>query len=367
MRRLRLARRGGSDAVRARRSCSRPSLEMRSAVVCATLIVAAGARCRSSSWTGCPGAFFQPLALVVPAGRAGLAAGRADASRRRCACCCCPRRRSRAASRRWCGGCSGGYERGLARSSGSPRAALAAVGVLALVGRVAVSPFLDASTRCCRRSRTPTCWSSWDGCARHVAAGDGPHHGSGSRGAAATPGVSDVGAQVGRAVLGDQVGRRQLGRDVGQHRPVGRLRQDGRRRSRRVVDGYPGIDHDGDDLLEGADEQVLGSATGRRARPCASSATTSAVLRSKAERGEAGASAGIDGVAERRASTSPPSEPTMEVEVDLAKAQQLRHQARRCPPRGGDPAVGPPGRQPVRGPEGVRRGGVEHARDARTA
>ena len=133
----------------------------------------------------------------------------------------------------------------------------------------------------------------------------------------AAAGRSDVGAQVGQASLGDQRRSAELRRDVGQHRPVRRLRQDGQA----VKDGgrrLPRADHEVLTYSKNSMSEVLAPASASHG--AGSSAATSALLQNEGGRGAEGrrpastASANV-------ARAAPSTEPTMEVEVDLAKAQ----------------------------------------------
>ena len=174
----------------------------------------------------------------------------------------------------------------------------------------------------------------------------------------ALPGVKDVGAQVGQASLGDApVGSdsAEMWVSIDPSANYGKTVK----AVRAVVAGYPGFHHEVTTYTKNRMTEVL-SPTKDQITVRVFGNDSLDTLQKTAEDVRA-AVAGTDGVASAHLA-SPPAEPTMEVEVDLAKAKDGRHQARRRPSRRGDDALRPPGRQPVRGPEGLRRGGVEHPR-----
>jgi Cu/Ag efflux pump CusA len=127
-----------------------------------------------------------------------------------------------------------------------------------------------------------------------------------------------VGAHVGQASLGDQpVGAEsaQLWVSVDPGADYGATV----RAVRAVVSGYPGIRH----RLETATQDRLRHGLGTGGSPLTVRVFGEAldVLRQKADEVQQ-VLAGIDGVRDAQVD-APPQEPTMEVEVDLAKAQQL--------------------------------------------
>jgi CzcA family heavy metal efflux pump len=131
------------------------------------------------------------------------------------------------------------------------------------------------------------------------------------------PGVREVGAHVGRAITGDQiVGANaaelwvSIDPDADYDATVGSIR--------RVVDGYPGLARDvqtysGErvrEILTGTDEDVVVRLYGEDLK----------VLTAQAARVRDAVS-GIDGMSGARV-VLPATEPTVEVQVDLARAQQ---------------------------------------------
>ena len=97
--------------------------------------------------------------------------------------------------------------------------------------------------------------------ARHLAARDGPHHVAGRHRAPCPPRGEGRRCAGGPGDTRRRTGRLRLGRDVGQHRPVGRLREDGQGgqgRGRRL----PGLPPRGDDLHEEPDDRRARSDAG---------------------------------------------------------------------------------------------------------
>jgi CzcA family heavy metal efflux pump len=133
------------------------------------------------------------------------------------------------------------------------------------------------------------------------------------------PGVSNVGAHVGRAVTSDQVvdvnsGELWISVDpkANYGRTVSAVRQ--------VVAGYPGLTHE---LITYPEQQMRQVQTGSEAPLVVRVfGQDMQVLRSKAEEVRQ-AIAGVDGVAEPRVEVQP-AEPAVEIEVDLAAAERHR-------------------------------------------
>jgi Cu/Ag efflux pump CusA len=138
-----------------------------------------------------------------------------------------------------------------------------------------------------------------------------------SRELRSVPGVRDVGAHVGRAVTGDQIvgansGELWVSIDPGADydATVSSIH--------RVLDGYPGLARDVQtysqarvrEILTGTDEDVVVRLYGENLK----------VLATQAEKLR-GALSGIDGMAAAHV-VLPTEEPTLEVQVDLAKAQR---------------------------------------------
>ena len=252
-----------------------------------------------------------------------------------------------------------GYERALSRTPAHGRwpasSRWSSVVVAGLRGHVPLS-----ATRSCRRSRTGDVLVRCEGAPGHLAPGDEPDR---------RPGEP-------RAARRSRGPRRRCARRPRDHLRPGRRRQRRRalgdidprptttRRSppiREVVAGYPGSRGTTSDLLARTRERPTSWRDRTETSSCACTARTSR----RSRRGRQGAQAltEIDGVADA-AVARPAAEPTLEIAVDLARAQQYGSQAGRRPPRGGHAAVGPRGRQPLRGAEGLRRRRVGDAGDA---
>ena len=168
---------------------------------------------------------------------------------------------------------------------------------------------------------------------------------------------------VGRAVAGDAGGRRTRA-SLGQHRPGRRLRPNAADRATRGPRRRPRSRRRLREQRSATSARCRRRRT-RRAQPRrADRQPTSrivvrvygqdpAILRREAERvrgSSRGSTASSTPQAERRV-----TQPSVEIEVDLARGAALRGQARRRASRGGDAAAGHPGRQHLPGPEGLRR------------
>jgi CzcA family heavy metal efflux pump len=207
-----------------------------------------------------------------------------------------------------------GYAAGLSRVIQRPRLTYLAVGVL-LVATAAAMPFL-------KQSLLPTFKEG-----ELLVRMDGPPGTSlpemsritalASRELRSVPGVRDVGAHVGRAVAGDQVvgvnsGELWVSIDPGAEydATVSSIR--------RVLDGYPGLARDVQtysqgrvrEILTGTDGDVVVRLYGENLK----------VLATEAEKLRAALS-GIDGMAAAHV-VLPAEEPTLEVQVDLVRAQR---------------------------------------------
>ena len=92
-----------------------------------------------------------------------------------------------------------------------------------------------------------------------------------SRELRAQPGVRDFGSHIGQAFLGEEIAGVELRRELGQHRPEGRLRQDGRRASTTSSTAHPGLYRNVQTYLRERIDEVLAGGASRSW--CASSAT----------------------------------------------------------------------------------------------
>ena len=172
--------------------------------------------------------------------------------------------------------------------------------------------------------------------------------------------------------------RRQLERGLGQHRLRRRLRRDGRVDRER---GRPRAGRARSDVVTYSTQKIRdvgaleqGREPGHGRRPRRADRLRQAARRARLRPGPGrppppggqGASSSCRGstASSTRGSSCPPTQPNLEIEVDLAKARARGHQARRRAPRGGHAAAGHRGRQRVRGPEGLRGDREGHARDA---
>jgi len=206
------------------------------------------------------------------------------------------------------------YETSLSRILGRPRAGYAAIGVLLVVAG-ASAPFVG-------QSLTPAFKENsllirWDGPPGTALPEMNRITALASRELRSVPGVRDVGAHVGRAVTGDQVvgvNSAEIWVNVDTGADYGRTV----RSIKRVVAGYPGLSHDVQtysqsrvqDVLTGTHEDLVVRVYGEDLKTLGSQA---AKVRD--------AVSGVDGVAHAR-TLLPPEEPTLQVRVDLAKADR---------------------------------------------
>jgi CzcA family heavy metal efflux pump len=207
-----------------------------------------------------------------------------------------------------------GYERGLARIIQRPRSMLAAVAVLTVVG-LAIVPFLNQSLLPSFKERNLLI---------HLNGAPGTSQPEMSRisdrvsrDLRAIPEVSDVGAHVGRAVQGDRVVNVSSAELWVSIDPAADYDTTSAA-IQNVIDAYPGIHHD---LQTYLNERGSGLA----AQPNDSLVVrvfgdTSGGLRSAAEEVKK-AIVGINGIVDSHINL-PVQQPTMEVEVDLSKAER---------------------------------------------
>ncbi len=289
------------------------SLEVRGPLLYATLIIAV-ATVPVFFLHGLTGSFFRPLAasyllavlasmavaLVVTPALALLLLSRAPLERRE------------SPLARWLGR---GHAAALQRLVSRPRLAFAAVGVIALAG-LAMLPQLGG------RSMLPSLqdrnllihWESTPGISQpemsRITA-------RATRELRSVPGVRDVGAHVGRAITSDQVvnvNSAELWVDVDPRADYGRTVA----AVRQVVDGYPGLAHN---LATYPEEQIRQAQTGANEPVVVRIfGEDLRVLGGKAEEVRR-ALAGVDGIVSPRVDAQA-VEPTVEVEVDLAAAQE---------------------------------------------
>ena len=198
--------------------------------------------------------------------------------------------------------------------------------------------------------------------ARHLASGDEPDHRPRQPRAAVAPGVRDVGAHVGRAVHG------RSGRSTSTPPSCGSASIRRPTTTRLALDpawstATPGSSTSCTPIRTSGSSRCS-ARTSRRHRSCASTARPGG----PAQQAEEVQQVDLDGstACQTRASTAGPSSRRSRSR-STSPRPKLRHQAGRRASGGRDPAVGLERRQPLRGAEGVRRGGVGHARDARTA
>src|SRR6266536_1285050 len=293
----------------------RASLEVRGPLLYATLIIAL-ATAPIFFVKGLTGSFVRPLtisyllailvsmlvALVVTPGLALLLFGNA------------PLRRRESPLASWL---ERGHTAALARLVLRPRLGFAAIGVIALAG-IAVLPAvggrgllppLQDRDLLIRWQGTPgTSQLEMDRITVRV-----------TRGLRSIPGVSDVGAHVGRAITSDQVvnvnsGELWVGIDpkADYGRTVTAIRQ--------AVAGYPGLTHD---LITYPEQQLRQVQTGSDAPLVVRVfGQDMQVLRGKAEEVRR-AIAGVDGVTAPHTDVQA-TEPTVEIEVNLGAAERHR-------------------------------------------
>lgn len=208
-----------------------------------------------------------------------------------------------------------GYDRVLARTVPSARWAYVTVAIITVAGLVAV-PFLGQPTLL-PSFKEPDVLIQWEGAPGTSQPEMNRLMARASQELRTIPGVRDVGAHVGRAVFGDQV--------VGVNSAQMWINIDPAANYdatlaaiQETVDGYPGLSHEIQSLLQQAISQPQASATdGLSVRVFGDDL---AVLRSEAEKVRQ-ALAGTSGVVDSRV-VLPPEEPTLEIEVDLDAAQK---------------------------------------------
>jgi Cu/Ag efflux pump CusA len=296
------------------RSVLEASLEMRGSLLFATLIVGA-ALLPAFFLEGQPGAFLPPLILTYVLAIAAsmmvallltpglgmmlLAKGRPAESRE-------------SPVIRWF---RRGHQKGLSAIVRRPRWGYAAVGALLLLGPLTV-PFLEPSSAVRLKSNDLLIhWDAAPGASlpamNRVTADAVDELGS-------LAGVRNVSAHVGRAVHSDQVvginsGQIWVNLDPSADHDAAIAAIDG------VLDGYPQLSHAVTtysedrlaDVLRGTDEDIVVRLYG----------PNTGTLRTKAQEVQELLS-GIEGV-ERPTLELPPMEPTLEVEVDLQRAQRF--------------------------------------------
>jgi CzcA family heavy metal efflux pump len=313
--RLRQPRMEGSDKSTAR-VILEASLEVRSAILYATLIIVVGLL-PIFFMEGVSGAFLPPLALsfVLALAASMLVALTVTPALAMLLLSKAPLERRASPVARWL---QGRYDRVSSRLIRRPRPAFAAVAVIVLLG-LAVLPFLG-------RSLSPSFKETdllirWDGAPGTSLPEMNRVTAQVSRELRDIPGVRNVGAHVGRAVMSDQI----VGINSGEvwvsidpaadyDATVTTIQE--------VVDGYPGLDravlsHEEErvrDVLAGADDPLVVRVYGHE----------SDVIRRKAEEVRRALSE-IDGVVAPHLELDP-EEPTVEIQVDLAAAQ--RHEIR---------------------------------------
>ncbi|HEY9378117.1 MAG TPA: efflux RND transporter permease subunit, partial [Jiangellaceae bacterium] len=288
------------------------SLEVRSAIVYATLINVV-AVAPVFFMEGLTGAFFQPLAfsyalamlasmlvaLTVTPALSLILLHRASLERRHSPLV------------RWL---QRGYVAILGRIIRSPRPALAAVGVIALLG-IAVVPFLGQSLLPDFKERDFL---------MHWVTAPGTSHPeevrittAASKELRAIPGVRNFGAHIGQALLADE----PYGVDFGENwiSVDPKVDYDTTRGAvQEVVDGYPGLRRDVQTYLKERIREVLTGAS--EAITVRISGPDLHVLEEKAEEVRQ-AIAGVDGTVEEFVELHK-NVPQVDVEVDLAKAQR---------------------------------------------
>lgn len=288
------------------------SLEMRTSVLYAILIVIA-ALLPAFFLEGQPGAFLPTLALsyLLAVGASMVVALTLTPALGMMLLSNAPVERRESPAVRW-------LQRSYARAFSGirrPRLGYAAAGVVVLTGLV-VLPFLEGSSAVTLRETDILI--QWDAAPGTSLPEINRVTGDAVAELGFLPGVRNVSAHVGRAVNSDQV----VGINSGEiwvsldesadyEATITSLEE--------VLAGYPGLSPDVltypeeriTDVLQGTDEDIVVRLYG----------ANTDVLRGKAEEVQA-LLAGIEGI-ERPTVELPPMEPTLEVEVDLAKAQRF--------------------------------------------
>jgi Cu/Ag efflux pump CusA len=207
-----------------------------------------------------------------------------------------------------------GYERGLARIIQRPRSMLVAVAVLTVAG-LAILPFLNQSLLPSFKEQNLLI---------HLNGAPGTSQPEMSRisdrvsrDLRSIPGVSDVGAHVGRAVQGDQVVNVSSAELWVSIDPAADYNTTAAA-IQHVVDAYPGIHHDLQTYLN--ERSSVLAAQSNDSLVVRVFGDTTDGLRSSAEQVKK-AIAGINGIADSHLNL-PVQQPALEVEVDLAKAQR---------------------------------------------
>ncbi len=165
----------------------------------------------------------------------------------------------------------------------------------------------------------------------------------------ALPGVTSVGANIGRAVLSDQVGDINAG-EIWVRIDAAADYDSTVDAVREVINGYPGLQRSVQTYLDGRSGLALEAAGSELVVRVYGE--DSAVLTAKAVEVQR-LMEGIDGLTAETVHQYP-LKPTLQVEVDLVKAQRVQHQTGRRSTNGGDASRRHGGRQPVRAPESLR-------------
>ena len=311
VRRLRHARQAQSDKSTAAIILD-AALEMRSAMIYATLIVVL-AIVPVFAIQGDTGTFFQPLALSYLL--AVLAAMLVALTLTPALCMLLlgttPIERGTSPLLGWLQHL---YERGLARVVRRPRLLLAAVGVLTIAG-LATVPFLNQALLPSFKERSLLIQlSAAPGTSQPEMSRIADRVGQDLR---AIAGVSDVGAHVGRAIQGDRVVNVSSAELWVSIDPAADYDTTAAA-IRQVVGAYPGLHHTVQTYLNGIGSD-LAAAPGDGLVVRVFGNTTEG-LRSSAEQVKQ-AIAGIGGIADARINL-PVQQPTLQVKVDMTKAQR---------------------------------------------
>ena len=318
VRRLRQHRARAAAAGRTASVILEASLEVRSPIVYATLIIVAAA-IPVFLLQGLTGAFFRPLAVSYALAIVASMVVALTVTPALSLCCCGTRpieRRESPLVRVLQRGYTGAAAR---RSSAGPAGPTQASWRSPLARRWRWSPTLGQSLFPHFKERDFLMhWVTKPG---HLGRRDGSGSTTGGqRGACAQiPGVRNFGSHIGQAFLGDEVVGRQLRRELGQRRPVGRLRQDAGRDPGRHRTSTRACSARRQTYLNERIEEVLTGGQGADRRPH---------LRARPGRpprqGRGDQRSSMAGSPERwtTTSTSPGDVPQIEVEVDLAKAAQ---------------------------------------------